>query len=106
MVGNSSSGLAEVPSFKKGTINIGDRQRGRLQAESVINCEPTRESIAAALVQLYSTDFQSSLSRVINPYGEGGASGKVVSTLKNTSIAGIVKKTFYDLSINSESGRK
>ena len=106
VVGNSSSGLAEVPSFKKGTINIGDRQRGRLQAESVINCEPTRESIAAALAQLYSTDFQSALRQVINPYGEGGASEKVVSTLKNKAIVGIVKKTFYDLSINSDSGCK
>ena len=106
VVGNSSSGLAEVPSFKKGTINIGDRQRGRLQAESVINCEPTCESIAASLVQLYSTDFQARLHQGINPYGEGGASEKVVSTLKNIAIAGIVKKTFYDLSIDSESGSK
>ena len=106
VVGNSSSGLSEVPSFKKGTINIGDRQRGRLQAESVINCEPTCESIAAALAQLYSTYFQSTLLQVINPYGEGGASEKVVNTLKHIVIAGIVKKTFYDLSINSESGRK
>ena len=106
VVGNSSSGLAEVPSFKKGTINIGERQRGRLKAESVINCEPTRESIAASLVQLYSTDFQARLHQVINPYGEGGASEKVVRTLKNIAIAGIVKKTFYDFSIDSESGHK
>jgi GDP/UDP-N,N'-diacetylbacillosamine 2-epimerase (hydrolysing) len=103
VVGNSSSGLTEVPSFKKGTINIGDRQRGRLQAKSVINCDPTCGSITAALGQLYSTDFQKHLQEVINPYGEGGASEKVVSTLENISIAGIVKKTFYDLSINSDS---
>ena len=106
MVGNSSSGLAEVPSFKKGTINIGDRQRGRLQAESVINSEPTREDIAAALEQLYSTYFQSTLLYFINPYGEGGASEKVVTTLKNIAIAGIVKKIIYNLSINSDSGHK
>ena len=106
VVGNSSSGLTEVPSFKKGTINIGDRQRGRLQAESVINCEPTCESIAAALVQLYSMDFQMSLRKSKNPYGEGGASEKVVSTLKNTAIEGIIKKTFYNLSIDIDSGHK
>jgi len=105
VVGNSSSGLTEVPSFRIGTINIGDRQRGRLQADSVINCEPTRERIAAAFVQLYSTDFQESLSQVINPYGEGGSSAKVVNTLKHYPIAGIVKKTFYDLSTNSDKGR-
>ncbi len=96
VVGNSSSGLAEVPSFRKGTVNVGDRQRGRLQAESVISCEPTYESIAAAIKKLYSTDFQLSLSKVTNPYGEGGASEKVVEILKNHALCGIVKKTFYD----------
>jgi GDP/UDP-N,N'-diacetylbacillosamine 2-epimerase (hydrolysing) len=102
VVGNSSSGLAEVPSFKKGTINIGDRQRGRLQAESIINCEPTYVSIADALEQLYSSNFQTNLHKVINPYGEGGASEKVVKTLKNVDITGIVKKTFYNLPINND----
>jgi len=97
VVGNSSSGLAEVPSFKKGTINIGDRQRGRLQAASVINCDPTRQSIDAALAKLYSADFQASLSGVSNPYGDGGASEKVVKTIKHFQIDGIAKKYFYDL---------
>jgi GDP/UDP-N,N'-diacetylbacillosamine 2-epimerase (hydrolysing) len=97
VVGNSSSGLTEAPSFKKGTINIGDRQRGRLQAASVINCEPVRESIAAALDLLYSTSFQLSLGQVSNPYGEGGASEKVVVTLKDHGINHILKKVFYDL---------
>ena len=97
VVGNSSSGLAEVPSFKKGTINIGDRQRGRLQAESVINCEPNRQSIAVALERLYSADFKASLGHVRNLYGEGGASEKVVETIKHYAIDGIVKKAFYDL---------
>lgn len=103
VVGNSSSGLTEVPSFKKGTINIGDRQRGRLQAESIINCEPTHASIATALEQLYSADFQAGLHKATNPYGEGGASAKVVNTLKHYSITDIVKKTFYNLPISSDS---
>jgi GDP/UDP-N,N'-diacetylbacillosamine 2-epimerase (hydrolysing) len=97
VVGNSSSGLAEVPSFKKGTINIGDRQRGRLQAESVINCEPTRSAISAALERLYSASFQASLSQVRNPYGDGGASEKVVQTIKHYAFDGNVKKVFHDL---------
>lgn len=96
VVGNSSSGLAEVPSFKKGTINIGDRQRGRLQVASVINCEPNRESIAAALEQLYSTDFQARLCKVSNPYGEGGASTAIISAIKAASLDGLLKKHFYD----------
>lgn len=99
VVGNSSSGLLEVPSFNKGTINIGDRQRGRLQAVSVINSPPTRQSITAALIKLYSADFQAGLSKVRNPYGEGGASEKIVTTIKNYVIDNIAKKTFYDLPI-------
>ena len=105
VVGNSSSGLVEVPSFRKGTINIGDRQRGRLQATSVINCKSDRESIATGLEILYSIEFQSRLCQVINPYGEGGASDKVVNTLKNYPISGIVKKTFYDLPNINNAGR-
>ncbi len=97
VVGNSSSGLAEVPSFRKGTINIGDRQRGRLRAESVIDCEPTQRSIAQALEKLYSPNFRSVASRAINPYGEGGASEKVVETIRTVSLAALVKKTFHDL---------
>ncbi len=104
VIGNSSSGLAEVPSFRKGTVNVGDRQRGRLQAASVINCEPTRQSIAAALERLYSAGFQGGLSGVRNPYGEGGASEKVVETIKYYAIDGIAKKVFYDLP-NVDSGR-
>lgn len=97
VVGNSSSGLAEVPSFMKGTINIGDRQRGRLQATSVINCEPMRQSIDVALKELYTADFQASLSQVQNPYGDGGASEQVVKQIKLCAIDGLAKKSFYDL---------
>jgi GDP/UDP-N,N'-diacetylbacillosamine 2-epimerase (hydrolysing) len=89
--------LAEVPSFKKGTVNIGDRQRGRLMAASVIHCEPIRQRIESALAELYSADFQRRLNEVRNPYGEGGASEKIVTTLKNFDLHDIAKKTFYDL---------
>lgn len=97
VVGNSSSGLAEVPSFRKGTINIGDRQRGRLKAESVIDCTADYAAIAAALEQLYSHEFQAKLKTVRNPYGEGGASSRVVETLKKVSLANVLKKRFFDL---------
>jgi GDP/UDP-N,N'-diacetylbacillosamine 2-epimerase (hydrolysing) len=102
VVGNSSSGLVEVPSFKKGTINIGDRQRGRLQAESVINCEPEHNSIAAALNELYSSRFQTGLRQVINPYGNGGASESIVSVIKQFSLDGILKKHFFDINKSCE----
>jgi len=99
VVGNSSSGLAEVPSFKKGTINIGDRQRGRLKASSVIDCEPDQDSIRKALKQLYSPEFQTQLSAVENPYGNGGASEAVVRRLESQSLDNLLKKRFYDLSL-------
>ena len=97
VVGNSSSGLLEVPSFKIGTINIGDRQRGRIMADSVIDCGPTRKSIGDALKRLYSTDFQKTLKTVVNPYGTGGASEAIVKKLEDISLSDILKKGFYDL---------
>lgn len=97
VVGNSSSGLAEVPSLRKGTINIGDRQRGRLQASSVINCRPNRAEITAAVKKLYSMEFQSIVAGVTSPYGDGGASELVLRTIKNFALEGLAKKAFYDL---------
>ncbi|WP_256441202.1 UDP-N-acetylglucosamine 2-epimerase [Polynucleobacter sp. MG-Unter2-18] len=97
VVGNSSSGLTEAPSFKKGTVNIGDRQRGRLRAASVIDCEPTYASISQALEHLYSTSFQASLPSIVSPYGTAGASDKIVQTLRTYPISGTLKKVFHDL---------
>ena len=99
IVGNSSSGLAEAPTFKIGTINIGDRQKGRIKAESVIDCEPTKNSILAALRKLYSEEFQDKLKNVKNPYGEGGATEKIKKVLKEKDLADILKKEFYDISL-------
>jgi GDP/UDP-N,N'-diacetylbacillosamine 2-epimerase (hydrolysing) len=104
VVGNSSSGLLEVPSFKKGTINIGDRQKGRVQAASVINCSPGQQSIHAAITWLYSPEFQETLAQVRNPYGEGGASEKVVHILRTHDLTHIVKKVFYDQPASRERG--
>jgi GDP/UDP-N,N'-diacetylbacillosamine 2-epimerase (hydrolysing) len=95
VVGNSSSGLAEVPSFLKGTIDIGDRQRGRLKASSVIDCAPERGAIRTAIERLYSSSFQADLPRAVNPCGDGGASEKVVEILRRHPLDGILKKSFY-----------
>ncbi len=97
MVGNSSSGLAEAPSFKIGTINIGDRQKGRIKATSVIDCEPRKSSILQAFSTLYLKEFQSKLQAVKNPYGDGCASEKIVKILKNTHLENILKKSFFDI---------
>lgn len=97
VVGNSSSGIIEMPSFQKPTINIGDRQTGRVFASSVIHCTPDKHSILKALDEGYSENFQSHLSQVKNPYGEGGASESIVNLLEKVSISKILKKSFYDL---------
>lgn len=96
VVGNSSSGLIEAPAFKIGTVNIGARQAGRLSASSVINCGPERREIGAAIDKLYSAGFRSALTKVYNPYGEPGATEKIVSIIESISLTGILKKRFYD----------
>lgn len=100
VVGNSSSGLAEAPSFKIGTVNIGDRQKGRLKANSVIDCEPNRKAIETAIETLYSREFQSRLASVVSPYGNGGASEAIVKALAERSLQHIRKKQFYNLTAN------
>ncbi len=97
VVGNSSSGLIEAPAFKIGTINIGDRQKGRLCADSVIHCEPDIDAILQAFNTLFSEDFQNSLRTVENPYGQTGASIKIKDLLKSQNLQNLLKKGFYDL---------
>ena len=100
VVGNSSSGLAEAPTFKIGTINIGDRQKGRIKAESVIDCEPTMESILMTLKKLYSNEFQEKLKDIKNPYGESGAAKRIKEVIKEKDLSGILKKRFYDIEVS------
>lgn len=97
VIGNSSSGLLEAPTLRKGTINIGDRQRGRLMANSVIQCEPLAKNIERALLEFYSADFQHLLATVDSPYGMAGASEKIVNALSQLDLTGIGKKVFHDL---------
>ena len=97
VVGNSSSGLAEAPTFKIGTINVGDRQNGRMKADSIIDCNPNQKSIANALKKLYSKEFQNKIMTVKNPYGNGSASEKIIKILKTNKIPEHLKKEFYDL---------
>lgn len=97
VIGNSSSGLSEVPGFKIPTINIGERQRGRIKAESVIDCEPEKGAIVRAINQGLSSDFQLILEKVQNPYGSAGASKKIVDLLKSVNLKNILKKEFYNL---------
>ncbi|MFX0560594.1 UDP-N-acetylglucosamine 2-epimerase [Tepidibacillus infernus] len=96
VVGNSSSGLYEVPSFKKPTVNIGDRQKGRLLASSVINTPPIKEEILKAI----HLAFQLDCSNVTNPYGDGNSSKRIVKHLKEISdYKLLLKKHFFEVNV-------
>lgn len=97
VVGNSSSGLAEAPSFKIGTINIGDRQKGRIMADSVICCNTCKDEIKESFIKLYSKEFQEMLKNVQNPYGDGCASLKIIEEIKRADLNNILKKSFYNI---------
>ena len=97
VVGNSSSGILEVPTLKKATINIGNRQLGREMAESVFNCELDSGSIAKSIDEIYSKNFKVVLSKASNPYGRGGASLKIFEEIKKSDLSNLVVKSFHDL---------
>jgi len=97
VVGNSSSGLLEVPSFRIPTVNIGDRQRGRVQGDSIINCDPTEASIKKALDIANSQEFLNKIKDKASPYGEINSSEIIIEKLMNTHLDGILKKEFYNL---------
>jgi len=97
LVGNSSSGIIEAPSFHIGTINIGNRQKGRLSAVSVINCEGTFELLNKAFLVLYSDEFKKKLQNMENIYGDGKTASKILRILKDYPLENILNKKFYDI---------
>ena len=101
VIGNSSSGLLEAPSFGIPTVNIGDRQKGRIQASSVINCEPTIEDIKKAIDIALSKDFTKKAKETSNPYGNGKTSEKVVDVIMEFVLDKKIylKKKFYDCEV-------
>jgi GDP/UDP-N,N'-diacetylbacillosamine 2-epimerase (hydrolysing) len=103
VVGNSSSGILEAPAFKVATINIGERQKGRIQPSSIINCEAKKQAIENAFNIIKDAKFKSSLSNIVNPYGDGKTSTRIVQHLQNIQWNKLVKKSFYDLDIKGMS---
>lgn len=102
IVGNSSSGIIEAPSFKIGTVNIGDRQKGRIKARSVIDCKPEEKEIVDAIKKILDVKFRKSLINLKNPYdlGDGNlASKKISEVLLNFKLDDLIKKEFYNLKI-------
>lgn len=97
VVGNSSSGILEVPSFKKPTLDIGNRQKGRIAADSVLHCEASEKAICEGFLKVLSEEYRQKASDVMNPYEKENTAGKILDILKTYPLSRIVLKTFYDL---------
>jgi len=101
IIGNSSSGILEMPSFKKGTINIGNRQKGRIQAASIINCPPKSLSIERSIRKLYSKSFRKKISSSKNLYYKKNTAKKIVKVVSNLPLNNlIIKKSYASSKIN------
>lgn len=99
VIGNSSSGIAEAPSFHKPTLNIGDRQKGRVAAKSVINCETDKNSIKNGLCKVLSDEYAEIADKVENPYEKPHIVDSIFETISTYPLEHLIKKTFYDLPI-------
>ncbi len=99
VLGNSSSGIIETPAFRIPTVNIGDRQRGRLQSKSIINCGEDMESIISAISKALSEEHMAVSRSVVSPYGDGNAASRIAKTAVDYVMNGNIdlKKHFYDL---------
>ncbi len=97
VIGNSSSGLIETPTFKVPTLNIGNRQKGRIGGDTVLNCDESVNSIKSSLNKALSSDFIEYCKLSENPYGKGNSSDQIVEKLINFPLKGIVSKQFNDL---------
>jgi UDP-hydrolysing UDP-N-acetyl-D-glucosamine 2-epimerase len=97
VIGNSSSGIIEAPSLKVATINIGDRQKGRMQAKSVVNTRVNLNELRKAFLKVKNEDFKAMLQEVENPYGSGQTAERIFEVLKTISWKELVVKRFYNL---------
>ena len=96
VIGNSSSGIIEVPTFKKGSINIGERQKGRIQAKSVLNCKVLKKDIAKSIKKIVSKKFVKDLKKIKNPYFKKNTENKILSIIQKTNFSRLIKKPFFD----------
>lgn len=107
VVGNSSSGIIEAPSFGKPVVDIGDRQAGRVRAASVRHCDADREQIAAAIANALTPEARTDAARVSNPYGDGHAAPRISDAVRDALASGISsRKRFYDIDCTSSEGKR
>jgi GDP/UDP-N,N'-diacetylbacillosamine 2-epimerase (hydrolysing) len=98
VVGNSSSGIIEAPSFNIATINIGDRQKGRVQSKSIINCLPKKDNILKNINKIYTKEYIDILNKSSNPYEKEGTSSTILAQIKSVCLDSLLKKSFFDIS--------
>ena len=96
MIGNSSSGIFEMPYFNKITINLGDRQKGRVKAKSIVNVEITKSAITNSINNFYDGKYNSLLKNLKKPFGKGETTNKIVGIIKKTNFNDILIKKFND----------
>lgn len=98
VVGNSSSGIIEVPSFGIPTLNIGDRQKGRIAADSILHCSTTEQAITEGLRQILSPSFIERVKHITNPYEKEGTTNAILQIIKSCDLKILIQKSFYNIS--------
>lgn len=99
VIGNSSSGIIEAPAVGTPTVNIGDRQRGRLRARSVIDCSPDKASIVQAISYALEPSFREAVRNIVHPYGDGSTARRIRHVLCEIPLQGLIRKTFHDMDL-------
>ena len=97
MIGNSSSGLSEAPAFHIPTLNIGNRQKGRITGDSVIHCDNTKDSILNGIHKIMSPDMQAIAQTATNPAEKEGTAKQIFEVIKNIPLQNLTQKHFYDI---------
>jgi UDP-hydrolysing UDP-N-acetyl-D-glucosamine 2-epimerase len=97
MVGNSSSGIVEAPSLGLPVVNVGPRQRGRIRAPNIIDCEEASDDVLTAITRALSDDFRLTASAAVNPFGDGHAAERIVDTMATVDLSRLLNKRFQDL---------
>lgn len=102
VVGNSSSGILETPAFGVPTVNIGDRQKGRIRTKSIIDCEPNQDAIVTAIQEILNPCFRASLQGMKHPCEQKNTAGQIVEKIQKTSLVGLLKKPFFNLAVTTD----
>ena len=97
VIGNSSSGVIEIPSLRVAVLNIGNRQDGRLKSEAIINCPPKRNKIIKNIEKLLTPMMRKKIKKIKNPYDNGDAPQKIVNILEKIKIKNLIRKNFKDI---------